>query len=179
VKRRVSRRRRWWIGGAATALALVAAVVVLHRFVFETFYVPSASMAPTLQAGDRIVVDTLSYDLRGVRRGDVIVFRPPPRETADRRVDLVKRVVGLPGEVISSRRGTVDIDGRPLSEPWLPRDDPTAAFGPVTIPKGEYFVMGDNRRASYDSRDWGPVPASYIVGPVVFRVWPPARLGGL
>jgi signal peptidase I len=179
--RRSRRSGRWvieWV--VVLALAMLLALGV-RTYVAQMFFIPSGSMLPTLQIGDRIVVDKLSYHLHGVHRGDIVVFRRPPLEDAD-YADLVKRVIGLPGDVISSVDGTVYIDGRPLSEPWLPQPAPPTDPSPVTypfsltrpytVPAGEYYVMGDNRTNSEDSRYFGPIPASLIVGKMAFVVWP-------
>ncbi len=145
----------------------------LRTFVVQTFYVPSGSMLPTLQIGDRIVVLKLGYT---IHRGDIIVFRRPPADTTTSDGDLVKRVIGLPGETISSRGSTVLIDGKPLKEPWLPRlagacSEFAEGIPTTRIPPGHYFVMGDCRGISVDSRSWGTVAGSYIIGKVVCIVW--------
>ncbi len=160
------------------ALALAFGV---RTYVAQMFYIPSGSMLPTLQVGDRIVVDKLSYHLHGIHRGDVVVFRRPPLEHADYS-DLVKRVIGLPGDTVSSVDGRIYIDGRVLAEPWLPSPEPLSSPSPVaqgfslirpyTVPAGEYFVMGDNRTNSEDSRYFGPIPANLIVGRMAFVAWP-------
>ena len=149
------------------------------------FYIPSGSMLPTLQIGDRIVVDKLSYRLHGVHRGDIVVFRRPPLEHADYS-DLVKRVIGLPGDTISSADGRVyhRRAGR-WPSPGCPRPVPTTAPSPLprrfslnhpyTVPAGEYFVMGDNRTDSEDSRYFGPIPANLMVGKMAFVVVAPRR----
>jgi signal peptidase I len=171
---------RWLIEWTVVVIAAVLVAVLVRTFVAQTFYIPSASMEPTLQIGDRIVVNKLSYHLHGVNRGDIIVFRRPPSENCGGPTvpDLVKRVIGLPGERVSSQGNTVLINGKPLAEPWLPKGDPLGqAIQPITVPQGEYFVMGDNRSDSCDSRDWGPLPSSYIVGHVVLRIWPLSRIG--
>ncbi len=172
---------RWLAEWAAVAVIALTLAVVVRTFVAQMFYIPSGSMLPTLQIGDRIVVDKLSYDFGSVHRGDIVVFARPPLEEAD-YTDLVKRVIGLPGDVISTSGGHVDIDGRPLAEPWLPNPPPPTypspepeAFSlqhPYRVPSGEYFVMGDNRTDSEDSRYFGPIPKSLIVGKMVMRVWP-------
>jgi len=156
-------------------LAIVVALVV-RTFVFQTFYIPSGSMEPTLHIGDRIVVEKLGYS---VQRGDIVVFRRPPHEdcAGPPVADLVKRVVGMPTETITAHDGSVYITGRRLPEPWLPKEYAyTAPFPKVKIPKGDYFMMGDHRTDSCDSRYWGPLPGSYIVGKVVMRVWPLSRI---
>jgi signal peptidase I len=160
--------------------------VVLRTFVVQTFYIPSGSMEPTLKIGDRILVNKLSYHLHGVDRGDIVVFQRPANENCGGTPvnDLVKRVVGLPNETISVARGNVWINGHELKESWLPdvdsgvtgpgpaTDAPYNLIRPYHIPSGEYFLMGDNRTQSCDSRFWGPIPKSLIVGKVVVRVWP-------
>ena len=160
-------------------LAALAIALLMRTFVAQTFYIPSGSMEPTLQIGDRIIVDKLSYHLHGVGRGDIVVFaRPPNEECGGPAVnDLVKRVIGLPGEHIASSGNTVLINGKPLAEPWLPKG---TALGkpipPTVVPPNNFYVLGDNRDASCDSRYWGPVPRSLIVGKVVMRVWPLSAL---
>jgi len=162
------------------AIALVAAFLV-RTYLFQTFYIPSASMQPTLQIGDRIIVSKVTYDFRSVERGDIIVFRAPPAEHNDCGdpgvTDLVKRVMGLPGEVISSRGNNVTINGKVVPEPWFPATPLGPAIGTMKIPAGHYFVMGDNRTNSCDSRTWGTVPKPNIIGHVVFRIWPVNRIG--
>jgi signal peptidase I len=153
----------------------------VRAYVAQMFYIPSGSMLPTLQVGDRIVVDKLSYRLHGVHRGDIVVFRRPPLELVP-YADLVKRVIGLPGDTVSSVDGRVYIDGKPLAEPWLPTPQPVTSPSPVaqafslahpyTVPAGEYFVMGDNRTNSEDSRYFGPIPSNLIVGKMAFVAWP-------
>jgi signal peptidase I len=181
VVRPVTQNWRWLAEWAAVAVIALSLAVVVRTFVAQMFFIPSGSMLPTLQVGDRIVVDKLSYDFGSVQRGDIVVFAKPPLEQAD-YADLVKRVIGLPGDVISASDGHVDIDGRPLAEPWLPNPPPPTYPSPVPeafslqhpyrVPPGEYFVMGDNRTDSEDSRYFGPIPKSLIVGKMVVRVWP-------
>jgi signal peptidase I len=176
---RPSAKRRLTEWAIIIVVALTVALV-LRAFVVQTFYIPSPSMTPTLKVGDRIVVDKLAYHLHGVGRGDIIVFKRPPAENCGTPVtDLVKRVIGLPGETISDKNGTIYIDGKALLQPWLPKNDPdtyTPTFAPVKIPSNSYFVMGDDRTVSCDSRYWGTVPRSLIVGKVDMRVWPLDRI---
>jgi signal peptidase I len=172
---------RWileWLAVLVVALVLAFGV---RTYVAQMFFIPSGSMLPTLQVGERIVVDKLSYRLHPVHRGDIVVFRKPPLEQADYS-DLVKRVIGLPGDTVSAVDGRIYIDGKPLSEPWLPQPLPVTAPSPLpqafslsrpyTVPAGEYFVMGDNRTDSEDSRYFGPISGHLIVGKMVFEVWP-------
>jgi len=179
--RRRRRARRWAFEWVAIIIIAVVVAVVLRTFVVQTFFIPSASMTPTLQVGDRIVVNKLSYHLHSVHRGDIIVFRRPPNEdcAGPPVPDLVKRVIGLPGETISDRNGTVYINGKALDQTWLPTHTTTTftgTFAPVKIAANHYFVMGDDRVDSCDSRDWGTVPSSYIVGRVELRIWPITRI---
>ncbi len=174
-----ARRRNepWWRQlvewGAVAAVALLVAVL-LRSFVVQTFYVPSGSMLPTLQVGDRIIVDKLHGP---INRYDIVVFRRTPGDTGTTDADLVKRVIGLPGETIWSVGDTIYVDGKALDESWLPStvgsDCPQSAYAitKTHIPAGDYFVMGDCRGNSEDSRAWGFVPSSYIVGKVFVVVW--------
>jgi signal peptidase I len=142
-------------------------------------------MEPTLQVGDRILVNKLSYHLHAVGRGDIVVFARPPAENCGGPTvnDLVKRVIGLPGETISLSGGYVYIDGRRLDESWLPASEQGVTQPgpggtsyslqhPYRVPANDYFMMGDNRTNSCDSRYWGPISKSLIVGKVEMRVWP-------
>lgn len=155
----------------------VAAALLIRVFVLQSYSIPSPSMEPTLRVGDRVYVNKLAYDFHAVRRGDVVVFRTPPGYTAAPRVpDLIKRVIGLPGETVGAVDGSVYIDGHPLKEKWLPKGTSTANFGPVIVPKHSYFVMGDNRADSSDSRLFGPIPAGLIVGRAFVVLWPISRV---
>ncbi len=166
-------RRRHLIEWVAVVLFAVVVAGVLRAFVVQAFYVPSGSMLPTLQIGDRIVVIKFGYT---IQRGDIVVFKRPPKDVGTTDADLVKRVVGLPGETISSVHDTVYINGHPIKEPWLPPlvgvcAESSYAIPPTKIPPAHYFVMGDCRGDSADSRSWGTLPASLIVGKVVVIVW--------
>ena len=175
--------------GVIVAVALLAAIL-LRAFVVQPFSIPSGSMEPTLEPHDRILVNKLSYQLHPVHRGDIVVFKKPADDTTPGITDLVKRVIGLPGETISARGGQVYIDGRNLSESWLPKvDQQVTTFpssipgclpsppGSCRIPSGEYFMLGDNRTDSSDSRVIGPIPRSLFIGRAFIRVWPLSRIG--
>jgi signal peptidase I len=144
-------------------------------------------MVPTLKTHDRVIVNKLSYHLHGVHRGDVVVFKTPKGPNGapiDPTIkDLVKRVIGLPGETVSARDGHILINGNALDEPYLPAGvmSNCASFQPNCfpagpLPKDRYFVMGDNRAFSRDSRYFGAISKDEIVGRVFVRVWPPNRL---
>ncbi len=176
---------RWLREGIIVVVVAVLVAVLLRAFVVQTFFIPSGSMEPTLQIGDRILVNKLSYDLHGVDRGNIVVFSRPPTENCGGPEvnDLVKRVIGLPGNVISLSGGYVYINGKRLDESWLPASEqgvttpgppgtPYSLVRPFTVPANDYFVMGDNRTDSCDSRYWGPISKSLIVGKVDLRVWP-------
>jgi len=155
--------------------ALLVAFVV-KTFVFQAFYIPSESMVPTLEVGDRVLVNKLGDRLHDPNRFDIEVFLAPKgTETAEIK-DLVKRVVGLPNETIEGRDGRIYIDGELLEEPFLPPGTQSRTFGPVRIPPGEYFMLGDNRQFSKDSTYFGPIPRSAMIGRVFLRIWPLNRI---
>jgi signal peptidase I len=180
---------RWIKEAAVVVVVAVLVAVLLRAFVVQTFFIPSGSMEPTLQIGDRILVNKLSYHLHGVDRGDIVVFSRPPTENCGGPEvnDLVKRVIGLPGDVISLLNGSVYVDGKKLDETWLPASEQGITVAgpagnssnlarPYRVPADNYFVMGDNRTDSCDSRYWGPINRSLIVGKVELRVWPLSSL---
>jgi signal peptidase I len=183
------RGRRWAIETLIVVAVAVIVAFALRTFIVATYSIPSGSMEPTLQVGDRILVDKLSYDFHGIGRSDIIVFSTPKNEhCAGAPVpDLVKRVIGLSGETVSLSAGQVYINGKLLPEPWLPSvtqhattpgpgAQPYALQRPFKVPAGEVYVMGDNRTESCDSRYWGPIEKSTIVGKVDLRFWPVSRL---
>ncbi len=119
------------------------------------------------------------YKVHDINRGDIVVFERPKDEPPDAIKDLIKRVIGLPGETISTQNGQVYIDGRPLDEPYLPAGTVTDNLPPTKVPDGEVFVMGDNRGDSRDSRYFGPIDEDLIVGRAFVRIWPVTHLGFL
>jgi signal peptidase I len=157
--------------GAAIAFALI-----VRGFAFQTFYIPSQSMVPRLETDDRVLVNKLTYDLRDPQRGDVVVFRTPPHSGITEMDDLVKRIVGLPGETIEGRDGRIFIDGHPLDERYLDPGVQSTTFGPEKVPANSYFMLGDNRQASNDSTKWGAASRDLFVGPVFATIWPLNRL---
>ncbi|MDB9527753.1 signal peptidase I [Oscillatoria sp. CS-180] len=146
----------------------------------KAFYVVSSSMEPTLEADDRILASQDFYNTRKPERGDIVVFEPPPSLTiGSSSWDwIIFRVVGLPGETLAVKDGTVLIDEVPLSEPYI-KESPEYTFEAVTIPDGAYMVLGDNRNNAYDSHLWGFLPEENIVGKVQTIYWPPSRYGSI
>jgi signal peptidase I len=173
-------RRRVLAGWAVPlALALVLAFGI-RTFVLEAFSIPSASMVPTLEVNDRILVLKAFFNWHELREGDIVVFTHPPRDDCGgpAETDLVKRVIALPGQTIYSADGILYVDGRRLREPYLPPDDPlgppipdASRQDPFHVPPGEFYMMGDNRAISCDSRYWGPIKGSSIIGRVVMLLW--------
>ncbi len=156
--------------------ALIVALVV-KTFLLQAFYIPSASMEPTLKVGDRVLVNKLSYDFHDVRRGDIVVFGSPPGEDNPQIKDLIKRVIGLPNDSVEGRDGRVYINGNPLKEPYLPAGTSTSTFGPEKVPPGHLWVMGDNRSNSKDSRFFHTISENLVVGRAFIRVWPLSTIG--
>lgn len=162
-------------------LAVVVTVVVLRSFVVASYYIPSGSMEPTLHGclhcqPDLVVVDKLSYRFSSVARSDVVVFNRPPLAPPE-DAQLIKRVIGLPGETISGHDGKVFVGAKALPEPYVnPGCAGTGSFPAIKVPAGEYFVMGDNRCDSLDSRVFGVIPGSSIVGRSVAVTWPVKHL---
>jgi signal peptidase I len=173
-------RRRSGVRSAVEWVLIVVAALltalVIKTFLLQAFYIPSDSMNPTLVQHDRVLVNKLSYHFHDVHRGDVVVFERPPAEADPKIKDLIKRVVALPGETVEGRDGEVLIDGRALHEPYVPKGVQTTDFPAQRIPKGRYWVMGDNRNNSKDSRVFGPIPRSLIVGRAFIRVWPLSKI---
>ncbi len=149
----------------------------LHATVADARVVPTGSMLPTIQLQDRLIVDKISYNFSEVKRGDVVVFRPPSNVDQS-GTDWVKRVIGLPGEKVEIRNGEVFINEQELTEPYE-MEKPNYKYGPFVIPEGSYFVLGDNRNNSKDSHYWGELSNQNIVGKVFIRYWPLDHFGPL
>jgi signal peptidase I len=182
------------VATAVDWLATIAIAVLVVLFVkvevANPYRIPSPSMEPTLHCAkpvegcqgrfaDRVVANRFIYRFRDPKRGEIVVFETPATAAAcGEPGTFVKRIIGLPGEVVSVRDGFVYIDGARLSEPYVEpsfRDGQTKSWRPV--PEDSYFVMGDNRAASCDSRVWGTVPRDDLIGPIFLTYWPPNRLG--
>jgi signal peptidase I len=156
---------------AETIVIAVAAVFVVRSFIAQPFLVSGSSMEPTFSNGNYLLVDELTYRFREPERGEVVVFRYPQ----DTSSYFIKRIIGLPGETVEVKNGQVDIlkngVSQVLREPYVLQRAATADFS-KTLGSDEYFVMGDNRSFSFDSRSWGPLPKDDVVGMVRFRLWP-------
>ena len=173
-------RRRVVIEWVVIVVVAVAISVLVRTFVFQTYFIPSGSMEPTLNIGDRIIVSKLSVDFGTIHIGDILVFKAPPAEDCGEPVvDLVKRVIGLPGDHLTSRGNTIYVNGKALDETWTHTEPLGQPIGHVTVPPNNYFMMGDNHSDSCDSRMWGTVPRSDIIGKAFLRIWPLRRLGFL
>jgi signal peptidase I len=163
-----------------TLLYAVFFALVLRSFIVASFYIPSGSMENTLYQGDLLVAEKLSIKVLGrdPQRGDVVIFLWPPGliEDPPERTDFVKRLIGLPGETVEVRNETVYVDGRPLDEPYI-KEAPLEDYAPRKVPQGCFFMMGDNRNRSRDSREWGFVPREDLEGKALFIFWPPRRAG--
>ncbi len=148
----------------------------LITFVAQAFRVQGTSMEPLLSDGERIVVSKFVYRFRPIERGDIVVFWYP----RDPSVSFIKRVVGLPGDTVELRAGRLFVNGVAMKESYLPESYRDADNYPATVvAQGYYFVLGDHRRSSNDSRSWGDVPQRYIYGQAVFRFWPLRRVGAI
>lgn len=156
----------------ACIFAAVLSLVII-TFVIQAFYIPSGSMEPTLMINDRILVAKFLYRFEPVARGDVIVFRYP----LNPQRDFVKRVVGQPEDRVQLKEGVVYMNENRISETGYTIKPDFGNYGPVTVPSGQYFVLGDNRNNSEDSRFFGYVPRANIIGRAVFIYWPPQRIG--
>jgi signal peptidase I len=171
----------------AVIVGAVVLALVIKTFLFQAFYIPSESMVSTLEVGDRVLVNKLSYRLHDINRGDIVVFeRPEADESNDGIEDLIKRVIGLPGDSLVIKDGRILINGQLLEEPYLDEGVTTQAgpiacaeADPCVIPDDMVWVMGDNRGSSRDSRWFGPIPDDDVIGRAFFRIWPLNRVGVL
>jgi signal peptidase I len=146
----------------------------LITFVAQAFRVQGTSMLPLLHDGERIVVNKFLYRFHAIERGDVVVFWYP----RDPSVSFIKRVVGLPGDLVEIRRGFLYVNGMRMQEDYLqPAFRDSDSFPPREVARGFYFVLGDHRNSSNDSRNWGEVPEKYIYGKAFLRFWPLSKTG--
>ncbi|HEU0023711.1 MAG TPA: signal peptidase I [Thermoleophilaceae bacterium] len=193
-------------GGSLLELVTIVAVALglalgIQAFLVKPFRIPSESMVPTLEVGQRVLVDRVSFRLGDPDRGDIVVFKPPsgadsnscgvehspdsacPRPTSGRSdTNFIKRVVAVGGDRLKVVDGSVYINGRRQKEPYA-REDAECGLcdlpREIGIPDGYYFMMGDNRGESADSREWGPIPEDSMIGKAFATYWPPGRIGTL
>src|SRR6266478_3264574 len=164
---------RVWTRDLLIAIGLALVIIV---FLYQPVKVEGTSMAPLLSDQERIFINKFVYRFEPIQRGDVVVFWYP----LDRTKSFIKRVVGLPGETVEIRQGAVYVNGKVVPEPYVPPQyEDLSDFGPVRVPRDSYFVMGDHRISSNDSRVFGPVASRFIYGRAVFAYWPVDHFGSL
>ncbi|OGV97487.1 signal peptidase I [Microgenomates group bacterium RBG_16_45_19] len=169
-----------------TVVIALSIFLIVYLFLMQPHQVNGDSMIPNFHHGEYLLTDKISYKFNQPKRGDVVVFRSPPQAQCPEGAgcDFIKRVIGLPGDTVTITNNHVVVNNQPLDETYIgaaieTRPGAYMANGPVTIPTGQYFVLGDNRPHSSDSRTWGPVEMGNIVGHVFFRYWPLNRIGQL
>lgn len=154
-----------------TITAVLVVFLVLQATI-QSSIVLGSSMEPNFETGQRLIINKFIYRFDEIKRGDVVVLHPP----SDMNVEYIKRVIGLPGEIVEIKNGLVYINGEPLSEPYV-LDPPLYTMKKIEIPQEYYFVLGDNRNNSSDSHIWGPLPRDNIIGKVWLSIWPPSDWG--
>ena len=164
----------WWRETIETVLWALVLALILRTFIIQAFWIPSGSMIPTLEPGDRVLVLKFWYSLPRMepKRGQIAVFKYP----VDPRRDFVKRIIGLPGDTVEIKQGIVFVNGNEIIEPYVKNPD-SYYMDPLVVPDRSYFCLGDNRPNSQDGRFWGFVPRNFFRGPAVFRYWPLSRIG--
>ena len=190
-----------WLETVLVVIGALVLALLIQQFLVKPYKIPSPSMVPTLDEGQRILVNRIGNNFGDPKVGQIVVFNPPSGaesagsecavEHAEDEACLkakdgklkqafVKRVVGGPGDRLEVRGGNVTRNGKPVDEPYAQTcDDTTCNIKPFTVPAGHYFMMGDNRGNSDDSRFWGPLPRDYVIGRAFATYWPPKRIGGL
>ena len=180
-------RRRLVVEWAAILIVAAVISILIRTFIFQTFFIPSGSMNPTLWQGDRIIVNKLAITFGTIHTGDILVFKAPPAvavDCGDTVTDLVKRVIGLPGQSLYSEGNRIYVDGKLLHQNWphypsLGGSEIAPKNAPVVVPANHYFMMGDNHSNSCDSRTWGTVPRSDVIGKAFIKIWPISHFGFL
>jgi signal peptidase I len=164
---------RVWTRDLLIAIGLALVIIV---FLYQPVKVEGTSMAPLLSDQERIFINKFVYRFESIHRGDVVVFWYP----LDRSKSFIKRVIALPGETVTIRQGVVTVNGVVVPEPYVPPQyEDVSDYGPTRVPADSYFVMGDHRISSNDSRVFGPVPSQFIYGRAVFAYWPVDHFGSL
>ena len=181
------------IDWVVTIVVAVGAVLAIKAWVVNPYRIPSSSMEPTLHCAepaqgcvarfsDRVLANRFIYRFRDPERGEIVVFETPPTaasclEGGGAGQTFVKRLIGLPGDHLEQRNGVVSVNGERLEEPYIEQQRRGGRDFTFDVPAGQYFMMGDNRTQSCDSREWGPVPRGTLIGPVFAVYWPPQRIG--
>jgi signal peptidase I len=193
------RRRSFWAELPGLLLTALVIAVVIKTFLVQPFWIPSESMLPTIEVNDRVMVNKLAYNWSDPERGDIVVFRDPAEPEIDEslpeavirsvleaigirtrgRDDLIKRVIGLPGETLIIENGKMVVDGVEIAEPYLAPDTIMNDEGPFVVGSNQVFLMGDNRQFSFDSRRFGPIEQDTLVGRAFVTIWPLSNFGSL
>lgn len=193
------KKRSFWAELPGLLLTALVIAVLIKTFLVQPFWIPSESMLETIHVNDRVMVNKLAFQFGEPERGDVVVFRDPAEPEIEESIpeavirsvleavgirtrgrdDLIKRVVGLPGETVTISDNTVHIDGVAIAEPYLADDVIMPDEGPFVVGEEEVFVMGDNREFSFDSRRFGTIEYGALVGRAFVIIWPVANFGGL
>ena len=195
------KRKPFWRELPVLIVIAFAAALLIKTFLLQAFYIPSASMEPTLRSGDRVLVEKVGYLFGNPGRGDVVVFERevgilPPEDGSfiedigdgirglfgfptEGSQDFIKRVMAVEGDTIEARDGVIYVNGEAVDEPYLPEGTTTTDFPPYPVPEGEIFVMGDNRGNSDDSRGFGGLPVDDVIGRAFVVIWPPSEMSGL
>lgn len=193
------KNRSFWAELPGLLLTALAIAVIIKTFLVQPFWIPSESMLDTIHVNDRVMVNKLAFQLGEPERGDVVVFRDPAEPDIEESIpeavirsvleavgirtrgseDLIKRIVGLPGETITISDDTVHVDGVALAEPYLDNDVTMPEAGPFEVGEDEVFVMGDNREFSFDSRRFGNIEMENLIGRAFVIIWPISNFGGL
>ncbi len=169
----------WWIEALQTVGISIVLALGVRTLVAEARYIPSGSMLPTLEINDRLIIEKISYHFHDPNRGDIVVFHPPAAAGEQfAKTAFIKRVVGLPGETVEVKNGSVYINGSPLTEGYI-EAPPNYNLAPETVPADSYLVFGDNRNNSDDGHVWGFLPGDRIIGRATVRFWPLSRLAYL
>jgi signal peptidase I len=193
------KRRSFWAELPGLLLTALVIAVLIKTFLVQPFWIPSESMLDTIHVNDRVMVNKLAFQLGEPERGDIVVFRDPAEPEVEESIpeavirsvleavgirtrgheDLIKRVIGLPGETVSVTENQVQINGVAISEPYLSDDVVMPDAGPFEVGEDEVFVMGDNRQFSFDSRRFGNIEMDSLVGRAFVIIWPLSNFGGL
>jgi signal peptidase I len=162
---------------ARSILIAVVLAFIIKATVIQAYVIPTGSMKPTIMEQDRVFGNRFIYKFQTPHRGDIIAFRPPPGVSQD-NIPFLKRVIAVEGDTIEIRQGEVYLNGNHDPEPFV-KNHSLETLPIMTVPKGQLFVMGDNRTSSFDSRNWSFLPARNVQAKAFFRFWPPGRVGSL